>query len=72
MKKRIVKAMRYPTVTVRKEFGSLLEKFPNAGPRCNVTGMKKLYWGENALCVRCGLYVYHVDADTYKTCGGVL
>ncbi len=47
-----------------------LETFPNAGPYPNITGMKKHYWGKDALCIKCGPYVYHVDAETYRKFGG--
>ncbi len=58
----------YATITVTKEQakGLFLGNFPNAGPYPNITGMKNKYWGLDALCIRCGAYVYHVDAETYQ------
>lgn len=60
------------TLYVRvKDYDRLgLDKFPNAGPNPNIGGMKRLYWGKDALCVRCGRYVYNVDQETYKKAGG--
>lgn len=49
-----------------------LSEFPNAGPWPDVMGMKLKYWGKDALCVRCGNYVYKVDKETYIKCGGVI
>jgi hypothetical protein len=40
--------------------------FPSAGPYPNITGMKNLYWGKGAYCIRCGVYVYHVDRTTWE------
>ena len=62
--------MRYPTKTCVKKRTSdrlvnMLESFPCARPYPSVSGMKKLYWGEDALCVKCGAYVYKVDRQTY-------
>lgn len=42
-----------------------LERFPSAGPRPSIVGMKKLFWGEVAFVVQCGQYIYHVDEETY-------
>jgi len=61
---------KHKTKTITKEqagrHGMCLGRFPSAGPRPNVTGMKKLYWGMDAYCIRVGSYVYHVDYDTYS------
>lgn len=43
-----------------------LSDYPNFGPYGNVAGMKKLYYGKDALLVRCGAYVYHVPASIYN------
>lgn len=45
-----------------------IEEFPNFGPRGNVTGMRRLYYGDKALLVRCGSYVYNVTGqpDIYE------
>jgi hypothetical protein len=40
--------------------------YPNFGPNGSVAGMKKLYYGKDALLVRSGAYVYHVPAEIYN------
>ena len=42
-----------------------LDQYPSFGPNGNVAGMKKLYYGKDALLVRSGAYVYHVPANVY-------
>ena len=34
--------------------------YASAGPNGNLTGMRKLYWGKNALVVRCCGYLFNV------------
>lgn len=58
--------IRTITVNNTDKNNRLLENFPSAGPRPNITGMKKKFWGEDALCIKCGQYVYHVDFKTYN------
>ena len=45
-----------------------IEQFPNFHRSGNVRGMKKRFYGENALLVRCGSYIYNVTqrSDIYK------
>lgn len=42
-----------------------LDDYPSFGPHGNVYGMKKKYYGKDALLVRSGAYVYHVPANIY-------
>ena len=35
---------------------------PNAGPRPNITGMRNLYWGKNAIVALQGDYAYKVSS----------
>lgn len=44
----------------------MLEIFPSAGPHANVTGMRKLYWGEDAFILRVGVYIYKVTEEVYN------
>ncbi len=37
-----------------------ISQFPNFSASGSVKGMKKKYYGEDALLVRCGSYIYHV------------
>ena len=52
----------YITKAQEKELGIDLSHFPNAGPNPSVSGMKRMYWGKNALCIRQGQYVYNVSS----------
>lgn len=56
---------KYLYVPATKRNKNILSKFPNAGPSCNVKGMRNLFWGKDALLIKCGAYVYHVDCDTF-------
>ena len=40
-----------------------LSRFPNFHKSGSVRGMKKLYYGENALLVRCGSFIYNVTSE---------
>lgn len=55
------------TVTAQavKAAGVNLDAFPSAGPHPNITGMKRLYWGLDAYCLRVGVYVYKVLFTIY-------
>lgn len=44
-----------------KRFG--LSEFPNFHKSGSIKGMKKLYYGKNALLVRCGDYIYNVSSQ---------
>lgn len=39
-----------------------LSQFPNFHKSGSIAGMKRLYYGTNALLVRCGSYIYNVTA----------
>lgn len=65
MPKKIIHPVKYVTRQQLKLAGVTLDRFPSAGPRPNVTGMKAKYWGKDALCIRHGAYVYHVPAHIY-------
>lgn len=43
-----------------------IERFPSFSANGSIRGMKKLYYGENALLVKSGNYIYKVDEDTYN------
>lgn len=50
---------------LRVEFGKQvhIEKFPNFHFTGSVAGMKKLYYGKQALLVRCGDFIYNVSSE---------
>lgn len=58
--------VRHATPRAPIRYEDLLSTFPGAGPRPSVAGMKKIFWGENSYCVRCGEYVYKVDRETWE------
>ena len=43
-----------------------LSNFPNFHASGSIAGMKKQFYGKNALLVRCGNYIYNVDSETYN------
>lgn len=49
----------------RPEVVRALERdcFGSAGPYPSVTGMRKKYWGRDALIVRAGAYAYYMGKD---------
>lgn len=50
---------------ISKEEGERVEihRFPNFSASGNVTGMRNLYYGRNALLVRCGSFIYNVSSE---------
>ena len=56
------------TKTMSKSEGDRINisQFPNFSRTGSISGMKKLYYGHDALLVRCGSYIYNVDIDTYN------
>lgn len=49
------------TKRLATKYRALVEgKYPNAGPRPNVTGMKRKYYGVESVCVMCGNYLYKI------------
>jgi hypothetical protein len=42
-----------------------LERYPNFSATGSIYGMKKLYYGMDALLVRSGAWIYHVPREIY-------
>lgn len=40
---------------------SFLSECPRVGPNPNITGMRNLYWGKDALIVKQGRYAYKIS-----------
>ena len=40
-----------------------ISRFPNFHRTGSISGMKKLYYGKNALLVRCGSRIYNVSSE---------
>ena len=55
----------YASAKKLKARGIDLSGYPSAGPNPSIKGMKKLYWGKNALVVKSGAYIYKVPEDVY-------
>ena len=51
--------VRYLPVALGEKLG--IGNFPSFGPRGSVTGMRRQFYGNEALLVRCGAYVYNVS-----------
>ena len=41
-------------------------QYPNFSASGSITGMKKRYYGQDALLVRCGSYIYKVPKEVYE------
>ena len=57
--------MRVKTMTLHEGMRYGLSQFPNFSATGSVVGMKKLYYGKDALLVRCGGFIYKVTSDIY-------
>jgi hypothetical protein len=40
-----------------------ISRFPNFHKSGSIAGMKRLYYGKNALLVRCGSWIYNVSSE---------
>lgn len=49
--------------TLPKEYHNKVINFPNFDKTGSVIGMKKRYYGKDALLVRCGGYIYNVSSE---------
>ena len=49
-----------------KQNHAILECFANFHKSGSIKGMKKLFYGKNALLVRCGDYIYNVTENIYN------
>ena len=54
-------SLKYLPSSVGERFN--LSRFPNFHKSGSVSGMKKLYYGKDALLVRCGNYIYNVSSE---------
>lgn len=53
--------MRVKYLRIRDGKKAGIKAFPNFHKSGSIAGMKKLYYGENALLVQCGSYIYNVS-----------
>jgi hypothetical protein len=45
------------------EYQNKVSNFPNFDKSGSIRGMKKLYYGKDALLVQCGNYIYNVSSE---------
>lgn len=43
-----------------------IDRFPSFHRSGSITGMRNQYYGQDALLVRCGSYIYKVDLAVYN------
>ena len=55
------KPVRYLPVRIGQLHG--IVNYPNIDKTGSVKGMKRMYWGIDALVVRCGSYYYNVTSN---------
>jgi len=60
---------KYLTKKDARRLGISLSQYPNFGPNGNITGMRKLYYGD-AFLVKSGAYVYKVPKRVYDKVPG--
>lgn len=59
--------MKVKRVLVKDKGKYNLEGFPNFSVTGSIRGMKKLYYGRDALLVRCGAFIYKVTKEIYDS-----
>lgn len=55
--------MRTKTLYTRDAEKAGINRFPNFHRTGSIIGMKRLYYGKNALLVRCGSQIYNVSSE---------
>ncbi|MBD5583781.1 MAG: hypothetical protein HDQ88_01740 [Clostridia bacterium] len=55
--------MRVKKMTIEQGRVAQLSRFPNFHRTGSVAGMKKLYYGDKCLLVKCGDYIYNVSSE---------
>ena len=55
--------MRVQRMTVAEGKKVDIDRFPNFDRSGSIRGMKELYYGKDALLVRCGNYIYNVTSE---------
>lgn len=58
--------MRTKQMTISEGTEYNLSQYPNFHKSGSISGMKKLYYGKDALLVRCGSYIYNVPLNVYN------
>lgn len=55
--------MRVKRMTIEEGKRWNIDRYPNFHRSGSIIGMKRLYYGEHALLVRCGNYIYNVTEN---------
>lgn len=55
--------MRVRYLSISRGKAIHIETFPNFHASGSIKGMKNMFYGENALLVRCGNYIYNVTEN---------
>lgn len=55
--------MRVKRMTIEQGERVQIARFPNFHRSGSIRGMKRLYYGQSCLLVRCGNYIYNVSAE---------
>ena len=58
--------MKTKTAVNNEYNNSLLSIFPNFHRSGSIYGMKKYYYGKDALLIKCGSYIYKVTEEIYN------
>lgn len=58
--------MRTKTLKVKDGKKLRINQFPNFSITGSIKGMKNKYYGKDALLVRCGSWIYHVNQKIYN------
>ena len=53
--------VKYLSVKKGEQIG--IDRFPNFSRTGSITGMRNLYYGKDALLVRCGSWIYNVSRE---------
>ena len=56
--------VKYLNVKVGEKIN--ISQYPNFHKSGSIAGMKNLYYGKDALLVRCGEWIYHVPENVYN------
>ena len=57
---------KYLSIATAKRNNIDLSRFPNFSASGSIAGMKKLYYGKNALLVRQGGFIYNVSTARHR------
>lgn len=57
--------MRVRYLTIQKGEAYHISEYPNFHKSGSVEGMRKMYYGKDALLVQCGSYIYNVTSNPW-------